>query len=63
MKLPALRPLSTAPQACKICGGAAPLFGVVDFNSRPINVEFGLGFGLNAATDRLTLKLILSRDL
>jgi hypothetical protein len=39
------------------------LFGVVDFNSRPINVEFGLGFGLNAATDRLTLKLILSRDL
>ena len=39
------------------------LFGVVDFNSKPINVEFGVGFGLNAATDGLTLKLILSRDL
>jgi hypothetical protein len=39
------------------------LFGVVDFNGKPVNVEFGVGFGLNAATDRLTLKLILSRDL
>jgi hypothetical protein len=39
------------------------LFGVVDFSGKPINVEFGVGFGLNAATDRLTLKLILSRDL
>lgn len=39
------------------------LFGVVDFNGKPLNVEFGVGFGLNAATDRLTLKLILSRDL
>lgn len=32
MKLPALRPVSTTPQPCKICGGEAPLFGVVDFN-------------------------------
>ena len=39
------------------------LFGVVDFNGKPVNVEFGLGFGLDAATDRLTVKLILSRDL
>ena len=39
------------------------LFGVVDFNGKPVNVEFGVGFGLNAATDRMTLKLILSRDL
>jgi hypothetical protein len=39
------------------------LFGVVDWNGKPLNVEFGVGFGLNAASDRLTLKLILSRDL
>lgn len=39
------------------------LFGVVDWSGKPVNVEFGVGFGLNAATDRLTLKLILSRDL
>ena len=39
------------------------LFGVVDYNGEPINVEAGVGFGLTPATDRLTLKLILSRDL
>ena len=39
------------------------LFGVVDFNGKPLSVEFGIGFGLNNATDRLALKLILSRDL
>jgi SAM-dependent methyltransferase len=27
-----LKPLSTAPSPCKICGSAAPLFGVVDFH-------------------------------
>lgn len=27
-----LRPISTATCACKICGSAAPLFGVVDFH-------------------------------
>lgn len=39
------------------------LFGVVDFNGKPINVEFGAGFGLNRETDHFTLKLILSKDL
>jgi hypothetical protein len=39
------------------------LFGVVDFGSRIANVEFGAGFGLNHASDAVTLKLILSRDL
>jgi len=39
------------------------LFGVVDFNGKPLNVEFGVGAGLNRASDGLTLKLILSRDL
>jgi hypothetical protein len=39
------------------------LFGVVDFNGKPINVEFGAGFGLNRESDHFTLKLILSKDL
>ena len=39
------------------------LFAVIDYNGKPINVEGGIGFGLTSATDRLTLKLILSRDL
>jgi SAM-dependent methyltransferase len=30
--LDALRPVSTLPCPCKICGGPAPLFGVVDFH-------------------------------
>ncbi|WP_293366053.1 hypothetical protein [Phenylobacterium sp.] len=42
---------------------AHQLFAVVDYNGKPINVEGGVGFGLNSASDRLTLKLILSRDL
>jgi hypothetical protein len=39
------------------------LFLVIDYNGKPIDVEAGIGFGLTPATDRLTLKLILSRDL
>jgi hypothetical protein len=39
------------------------LFAVVDYAGRPINIEGGIGFGLTRGTDRLTLKLILSRDL
>jgi hypothetical protein len=27
-----LKPVTTAPTLCKICGGAAPLYSVVDFN-------------------------------
>lgn len=38
------------------------LFAVADWNGA-VNVEGGLGFGLTPATDRLVLKLILSRDL
>ena len=29
----------------------------------PVSVEFGAGFGLTPATDKLTFKLILSSDL
>ena len=39
------------------------LFGVVDYNGDPVNVEAGVGFGLTQATDKVTLKLILSKDL
>jgi len=39
------------------------LFGVIDYNGKPVNIEAGVGFGLTPATDHLTLKLILSRDL
>jgi hypothetical protein len=39
------------------------LFAVADWNGAPISVEGGVGFGLTPATDRLVLKLILSKDL
>jgi hypothetical protein len=39
------------------------LFGVFDYKGKPWSVEAGVGFGLTNATDRLVLKLILSRDL
>jgi hypothetical protein len=39
------------------------IFGVVDRTSKILNIEAGVGFGLNAASDKLTLKLMLSRDL
>lgn len=39
------------------------LFAVVDHSGKGLDVEAGLGFGLTDAADRVTLKLILSRDL
>jgi hypothetical protein len=39
------------------------LFGVVDYKSDEINVEAGVGLGLTGASDRLVIKLMLSRDL
>jgi hypothetical protein len=38
------------------------LFAVVDHSAPPLDVEAGIGFGLNNATDKLTFKLILSHD-
>lgn len=38
-------------------------WAVVDHNSKILNVEAGIGFGLTSATDKITLKLMLSRDL
>ncbi len=39
------------------------LFGVIDYSGKPFDVEAGIGFGLTPASDKVTLKLILSRDL
>jgi hypothetical protein len=39
------------------------LYAVVDHYSKIVNVEAGIGFGLTPASDKITLKLILSRDL
>ena len=38
------------------------LFAVVDHSSPSLDVQAGIGFGLNNASDRVTLKLILSHD-
>jgi hypothetical protein len=42
---------------------AHQLYGVVDGRWRAVDVEFGVGAGLTAAADDVTLKLILSSDL
>lgn len=39
------------------------LYGVVDRTTKALSLEAGVGFGLSDASDKLTLKLILSRDL
>jgi hypothetical protein len=39
------------------------LFAVFDHSSKILDVEAGIGFGMTAASDKVTLKLILSRDL
>ncbi len=39
------------------------LYGVFDYRSKWVNIEAGVGFGLTAASDKVTLKLLLSRSL
>jgi len=39
------------------------IYGVVGFKMKDWDVEPGVGIGVTAATDKVTLKLILSRDL
>ena len=39
------------------------IYGVIDHTGKTINVEAGIGFGLNSASDRVTLKFMISRDL
>jgi hypothetical protein len=38
------------------------VFGVVDYSGEPVDVEFGIGHGFTAASDKLILKLILTRS-
>jgi len=42
---------------------AHQLFAVVDHSGKRLGIEGGVGFGLSNAADKITLKLILSRDL
>ena len=39
------------------------LYGVLDRNSHWVDIEFGIGFGLTSTSDKVTIKLLLSRDL
>src|ERR1700693_2437587 len=39
------------------------LYGVIDHGTKFVNIEAGVGFGLTPASDKVTLKLLLSRDL
>ena len=39
------------------------VWAVMDHNSRIVNIEAGVGVGVTAGADRLTLKLMFSRDL
>jgi hypothetical protein len=36
---------------------------VFDYSGKPFTVEGGVGLGLTGSTDKVVLKLILSRDL
>ena len=42
---------------------AHQVYGVVDYSGKALDVEAGIGFGLTGASDNVTFKLILSRDL
>src|SRR5437773_5692573 len=42
---------------------AHQVYGVVDYSSKFLDIEAGVGFGLTDASDKLTLKLLLMRDL
>jgi len=39
------------------------IWAVMDHTTKLVNIETGVGFGLTGASDRVTLKLMLSRDL
>ncbi len=42
--------------------GDNSVFGVVDYNGQPVNVEFGVGHGLSGAAGHMVMKLILARE-
>ena len=39
------------------------VWAVMDHNSKTVNIETGVGVGVTAGADKLTFKLMLSRDL
>ncbi len=39
------------------------IYGVLNHSSKWMDIEVGVGFGLTAASDKVTIKLLLSRDL
>jgi hypothetical protein len=39
------------------------IWAVMDHTSKVVNIEAGVGFGLTSSSDKVTLKLMLSRDL
>jgi hypothetical protein len=39
------------------------VWAVMDHSSKFLNIETGVGVGVTAGADKLTLKLMLSRDL
>jgi hypothetical protein len=42
---------------------AHQVYAVIDRSGKPFDIEAGVGFGLTGASDKLTFKLILARDL
>ena len=50
-------------QFATVSGQYHAMWAVVDHTSKVLDVEAGIGFGLTAATDKVTLKLMLSRDI
>lgn len=42
---------------------AHQVFAVIDHTGKSFNIEAGVGFGLTSSSDKVTLKLMLSRDL
>jgi hypothetical protein len=42
---------------------AHQVYGVVNHNAKSLSIEAGIGFGLTNASDRVTLKVMVSRDL
>ena len=50
-------------QFASVGGQYHMLYGVVDHSTKIVDVEFGVGFGLTPATDKMTIKLMLSRDI
>ena len=44
-------------------GQSHELWGVFDHGTKLFDIEAGIGFGLTAGSDKITLKLLISRDL